>query len=142
MAQFGIPAAPSMWKETNERVGLKKPIVDEPKDNVYRQSNTRGTISFAHAGANTRAFSLFINFADNHYLDKQNFPPIGRVKEGMDLIDAINDEYGEGGKGDGSDGKGPSQSRLSKEGNAYLDTLFPRLSYIISAELVDKQQSK
>lgn len=132
MAQFGIPADPAAWKSSDELKSLKRSIPDEKADNPHRQSNTRGTVSFAHAGANTRAFSLFINFADNAYLDKQNFPPIGRVKEGLEFVDAINAEYGEGGTGDGSDGKGPSQGRIGKEGNAYLDKYFPRLSYIIN----------
>ena len=141
MAQFGLPADPQIWKKepregTISMAELHKAIPDEVRHNPHRQSNVRGTISFAHAGANTRAFSLFINFADNHYLDKQNFAPIGTVIQGMDYVDALYDKYGEGGKGDGSDGRGPTQGRIGKEGNPYLDKYFPRLSYIVSAEVL------
>lgn len=43
---------------------------------------------------------------------------------------------GEGGAGDGSDGKGPSQGRLQSEGNKYLKRVFPRLSYIVSTRII------
>ena len=92
-------------------------------------------ITYAHA-ERILAHQLFINIADNPYLDKQGFPPIGRVLEGMEYIDALYDKYGEG-KGDGSDGKGPSQGRIGQEGNPYLDRYFPKLSYIINAELLE-----
>jgi hypothetical protein len=48
----------------------------------------------------------------------------------MDVIDRIYQGYGEGGGGDGSDGKGPSQNRIQNEGNEYLLKYFSKLSYI------------
>lgn len=45
---------------------------------------------------------------------------------------------GEGGNGSGRDGKGPSQARITSEGNKYLKKYFPKLSYIIKAEIIDK----
>jgi len=83
-----------------------------------------------------RLFIRFINFGNNAFLDKEGFAPIGRVVLGMEVVDALFDGYGEGGKGDGSDGRGPSQGRLSNEGNAYLDKVFPKLSYIDTVHIV------
>lgn len=54
----------------------------------------------------------------------------------MKYIDAIYDGYGEGGRGDGSDGKGPSQGEITQRGNAYLEKTFPKLSSIIKAEIL------
>ena len=54
----------------------------------------------------------------------------------MEAVDALYSGYGEGGKGDGSDGKGPSQGRAVAEGNAYLDRFFPKLSFILGARLL------
>lgn len=127
MVQFGIAADPIVTQKWRDRA-----IIDDK----VTFSNKRGTISFATSGPNSRSTQLFINVADNAYLDKEGFAPIGRVVRGMEVVDAINFEYGEGGKGDGSDGRGPSQGRINKEGNAYLLRYFPRLSYISSAELL------
>jgi peptidyl-prolyl cis-trans isomerase A (cyclophilin A) len=60
------------------------------------------------------------------------FPPFGKVSEGMDVVDKINGEYGEG----APDGRGPSQRRIQLEGNAYLKKDFPNLDYIKSATIV------
>jgi hypothetical protein len=54
----------------------------------------------------------------------------------MDFIDALYGKYGEGGRGDGKDNKGPSQGRIAKEGNVYLNEVFPMLSYIVSTTVV------
>ena len=128
MVQFGMhgdPATNQLW--------TRKAIKDEP----VKSSNGRGTISFACAGPNTRSNQLFININDNAYLDREQFAPIGKVIHGMKYIDAIYMGYGEGGNGSGKDGKGPSQGRISREGNAYLDQVFPKLSSILKAEIVN-----
>ena len=86
MVQFGIhgdPAVSAKWREAN--------IPDDP----VKGSNTRGTITFATAGPNTRTTQLFINFGNNTTLDGQGFSPFGKVTEGMDVVDKINAEYGE-----------------------------------------------
>ena len=64
------------------------------------------------------------------------FSPFAEVTKGMEVVDKIYAGYGEGGSGDGSDGKGPSQARLQSEGNKYLKRTFPRLSYIISTKVL------
>jgi peptidyl-prolyl cis-trans isomerase A (cyclophilin A) len=129
MCQFGIhgdPAVSAKWREAN--------IADDP----VKGSNRRGTITFATAGPNTRTTQLFINFGDNTGLDGQGFSPFGKVTEGMDVVDKINSEYGEGAPG----GNGPNQGRIQMEGNAYLKKGFPNLDYIKSATIVPADSSK
>ncbi len=127
MAQFGIPGNPELTKQWRG-----KNIMDDP----VLTPNARGTISFATSGKDSRSTQLFINFVNNGFLDKQGFSPIGRVVEGMSHVDKLYNGYGEGGVGDGSDGKGPSQGRLSNQGNSYLERYFPQLSYIESARVI------
>ena len=66
MAQFGINGDP-------ERQGRwrRKSIKDEVAGEHIPKSNTRGRITFAHAGPNSRSTQLFINFGDNSRLDRE-----------------------------------------------------------------------
>jgi cyclophilin family peptidyl-prolyl cis-trans isomerase len=129
MCQFGIHGDPNVsakWREAT--------IPDDP----VKGSNTRGTITFATAGPNTRTTQLFINFADNTSLDGQGFAPFGKVIEGMDVVDKINGEYGDG----APYGRGPDQGRIQNEGNAYLKKDFPNLDHIKSATIVPASSNK
>jgi peptidyl-prolyl cis-trans isomerase A (cyclophilin A) len=119
IAQFGLHGDPSV----NER-WEEKPIRDDP----VRQSNRRGTIVFATAGPNTRANQLFINFKDNAQLDGMGFSPIGRVVEGLTVVDSLFDGYGEA----------PVQARIARQGNRYLKLEFPLLDYVKSARVVGR----
>ena len=123
MCQFGIhgdPGVSAKWRAAA--------IADDP----VKGSNTRGTITFATAGPNTRTTQLFINFADNINLNGMGFSPFGKVTEGMDVVDKINGEYGEG----APRGGGPNQGRVQAEGNTYMKKDFPNLDYIKSATIV------
>jgi peptidyl-prolyl cis-trans isomerase A (cyclophilin A) len=129
MAQFGISGSPSVAAEWR----VKK-IKDDPKG---VKSNGRGYVSFATSGADSRTTQMFINFSDNSNLDGMGFTPFARVIEGMDsCVDKLYSGYGEGGAGDGKDGRGPSQGRLQSEGNKYLKRTFPKMSYITSVRVV------
>jgi peptidyl-prolyl cis-trans isomerase A (cyclophilin A) len=129
MCQFGVHGDPN--------VSAKWRMAAIPDDPV-KGSNTRGTITFAAAGPNTRTTQLFINFADNRNLDGMGFSPFGKVTEGMDVVDKINSEYGEG----APRGRGPDQGRVQMEGNAYLKKDFPNLDYIKSATIVPAASGK
>ncbi len=122
MVQFGIngnPATMARWRD--------QPINDDP----VTQSNKRGTITFATAGPNTRTTQVFINFKDNGPLDRSGFAPFGQVISGMNVVDALNAEYGEG----APRGRGPDQSRLQREGNAYLAKEYPRMDFVKKATI-------
>ncbi|HWD93943.1 MAG TPA: peptidylprolyl isomerase [Verrucomicrobiae bacterium] len=123
MAQFGIhgdPKVSAAWRDAN--------IQDDP----VKASNTRGAITFATAGPNTRTTQLFINLVDNPRLDSMGFAPFGKVVAGMDVVDKLNGEYGEGAPG----GRGPYQGQVQMEGNNYLKKSFPNLDYIKSATVL------
>jgi cyclophilin family peptidyl-prolyl cis-trans isomerase len=123
MAQFGIHGDPQISRQWRDRS-----IPDDP----VTQSNTRGTVTFATAGPNTRTTQMFINYADNRALDPQGFAPIGVVIEGMDVVDQLYAGYGDG----PPEGSGPDQGRIENEGNAYLAHDFPKLDVITKAQLV------
>ena len=126
MAQTGIQGSPIEHSRWMHRV-----IKDDPPSTI---SNTRGRVTFATSGPNSRTTQIFFNFGDNSFLDKQGFTPIGEIITGLDVLEKLYFKYGEGGKGDGSDNRGPSQGRITREGNAYLNKIFPQLSYIVKAD--------
>ncbi|HZS08172.1 MAG TPA: peptidylprolyl isomerase [Blastocatellia bacterium] len=124
IAQFGIPGDPAIaavWRD--ER------IPDDP----VRQSNRRGFVGYAMTGPNTRTTQLYINLADNQRLDAEGFAPIGRVVEGMEVVDQLYAGYGEDAGGGMRGGK---QGKIFEGGNAYLDRGYPRLDKLVRAGIV------
>ncbi len=118
MVQFGINGDPKLntvWRQA------------QIKDDPVKKSNTRGYVTYAMAGPNTRTTQIFINFNDrNAQLDGQGFSPFGKVVEGMNIVDSITAQYGES----------PDQGNIQMQGNAYLEKSFPKLDYIKSAVIV------
>jgi len=124
VAQVGINGDPAVTRKWD-----KSEIQDDP----VKQSNTRGRVTFATGGPNTRTTQIFFNFSDkNARLDSKGFSPFGEVIEGMDVVERLYAGYGEGPPG----GKGPDQERIEKEGNAYLERDFPKLDFIKTAQVV------
>ena len=123
MAQFGMSGDPAL----NAKMDSLR-IPDDP----VTQSNTRGMVTFATAGPNTRSNQFFINYGDNASLDAQGFSPFARVVDGMSVVDAMYGGYGEG----APSGRGPSQDLIATRGNEYLKRDFPKLDYIKSATIV------
>lgn len=123
MVQFGISGDPRVAEAWAERF---------IRDDQVLHGNERGTVTFATAGPDARSTQLFINYANNRTLDRQGFAPIGRVVQGMEVVDSLFAGYGEG----PPRGRGPDQGRIVAEGNEYLKREFPRLDYITSARIV------
>ena len=120
--QFGIsgdPATNGLWSTARL-----------PDDKV-KQSNVKGTLSFAHLGPNSRTTQLFFNMKNNKDLDKQGFAPLGKVIEGMDVVERFYSSYGDM----APRGQGPDPSKIEVQGNVYLDAKFPRLDYIKKATI-------
>jgi cyclophilin family peptidyl-prolyl cis-trans isomerase len=129
VAQFGISGDTAV---TRAWEGLRIP------DDTVRAKNERGTLAFARSGPNTRSTQLFFNLVSNSpRLDTLNgfgFPPVGRVTEGIAVLDSLNWEYS--GTRGGPSFPGPSQDSIRLQGNEYLRRKFPRLDYIVSARVV------
>jgi cyclophilin family peptidyl-prolyl cis-trans isomerase len=123
-AQFGIPGDPAVaavWQ--GETI---------PDDRV-RGSNTRGAVAYAMTGPDTRTTQLFINLSDNSSLDAEGFAPIGRVIEGMEVVDRLYAEYAEE---PGGGMRGGKQAKIFSGGNSYLDWEFPLLDRLLHATVV------
>ncbi len=124
IAQFGIPGDPAV-----AAVWRNQTITADP----VRQSNTRGTVSYAMTGPGARTTQLFVNLGDNSRLDKEGFAPVGRVVEGMEVVDRLYAGYGEEA---GGGMRGGRQSPIFEGGNAYLDREFPLLDRLLRARVI------
>lgn len=122
IAQFGMNGDPRVNMAWRNAI-----IVDDP----VRRSNTRGTVSFAKGGPNSRTTEIFFNLRDNPELDERGFSPVGEVVEGMDVVDRFHASYGDG----PPRGEGPYQAQVQAQGNAYLDETFPELTRVLSAKV-------
>jgi peptidyl-prolyl cis-trans isomerase A (cyclophilin A) len=125
VAQFGIHGdsiVSAQWRDSF--------IPDDP----VLLKNTRGTLSFATAGApDSRDTQVFINLRDNEELDGLGFAAFGRVLDGMGVVRRLYSGYGDG----PPNGNGPSQDRLQLKGNRYLRLDFPNLDYVERATIVE-----
>jgi peptidyl-prolyl cis-trans isomerase A (cyclophilin A) len=125
--QFGIAGDPKLAQSWRS-----KTIRDDPFQPAH--PNVRGSVFFAWAVANGRTTQVVINLRDNREVhDQEPFVPFGRVIEGMDVADALFDEYGEAAGGGIRAGK---QDPVFQGGNDYLKKHFPKLDYIRTATIV------
>lgn len=122
IVQFGLhgdPAVNAAWKDAY--------LPDDPP----RSDNKRGTFAFAMKGVeqpNTRNTQIYINLADNTRSNAEPFTILGRVIEGMSVLDSLYSGYGE------RSGSGVRQGRqgpLAEGGNAYMDREFPLLDRLL-----------
>lgn len=124
VVQWGVHPDPAVSKAWGREVG----IGDDP----VRRSNTKGTITFASAGPDTRGTQVYVNMADNARLDKMGFAPFGEVAEGFEVFGKLHSSYGE----IAPRGKGPDQKKLRSEGEAYLAREFPKLDRVVRARIL------
>jgi peptidyl-prolyl cis-trans isomerase A (cyclophilin A) len=124
MVQWGIngdPAVNKLWQNNT--------FPDDPA----KEHNTRGMVSFATRGPNSRTTQVFINFVDtNTRLDGMGFTPFAKIVDGMNVVDALYKGYGEG----APSGRGPDQGRMQSEGNTYLSKDFDKLDWIKETKIL------
>lgn len=123
MAQVGLSGQPEV-----NRAWRRARIKDDP----VTQKNSRGIVTFATSGKDSRVNQFYINLADNLRLDGMGFAPIGKVRD-MAVVDQLYSGYGEGAPA----GRGPRQALVQSAGNAYLMAEFPELDYIVTATIVE-----
>jgi cyclophilin family peptidyl-prolyl cis-trans isomerase len=127
IAQFGLagdPVVGGLW--------YHRAFPDDP----VTHSNVRGTIAFAMTGPDSRTTQLYISLVDNSRLDAQGFSPIGRVVDGMAVVDSLYSGYGETSGGGVRAGK---QGPLVSGGNSYIDREFPKLDRLIRITITDRK---
>merc|ERR1712166_1169710 len=100
-------------------------------DEKVVESNKPGYVTFAKTGApNSRSTQIFINYVDNGRLDGMGFAPFGELEgDGMAVAKTINNV-----------GEKPQQGKIQSEGNAYLDKAFPKISKVITAKVIGKDE--
>jgi peptidyl-prolyl cis-trans isomerase A (cyclophilin A) len=118
VAQFGISGFPEVAMVWRERGIQDDPVI---------MGNTKGRITYAMGGPNSRTTQLFINLADNSRLDADGFAAFGDVVEGMSVVESFYGGYGN---------DGVSQGLFQEQGNIYVTTNFPELDFIKSARIV------
>merc|ERR1712194_957583 len=117
MAQFGIAADPAKYTKWSTMI----------KDDPVKEKNTKGRISFAMRGPDTRSCQVFINFGDNSNLDGQNLSSFAEVIEGMEVVDKIFNGYGDAPYKEDVKGLGASKATLGAK--------YPELTYVSSAKI-------
>jgi cyclophilin family peptidyl-prolyl cis-trans isomerase len=123
IAQFGVHRNMDV-----HAIWSKLFIVDDPP----RLKNLRGTLAFAQSGPSTRATEIFINLGDNAGLDADHMVPFAKVVQGMEVADRFYSGYGEM----RPEGKLMDRGRVENETNEYLVQRFPKLDYIVRAQIV------
>jgi peptidyl-prolyl cis-trans isomerase A (cyclophilin A) len=100
-------------------------------DDTITVHNTRGAVTFASAGPDTRTTQLFINLGNNQNLDVDTFAPVGNVSSGMDVVEKLYGGYG--------DQPTPHQPEMQNQGNEYLEKAWPKLDGIETAKVTDEE---
>jgi peptidyl-prolyl cis-trans isomerase A (cyclophilin A) len=126
VAEFGIHGDP--WVNAAWRQAV---MVDEP----VLQPNTRGRVTFSKNTPNSRTVQVFINLKESRSLDDQGFSPFGEVTEGMDVVETLYSEYGDG----PPRGEGVYQAMAIARGDEYLTEEFPLLDRIERVVLLDPE---
>ena len=134
LAQFGI----STSSKLNEKWGWPNTIPDDPWVPGFHRF-TRGSISFAGSGPDSRTTDIFICLMETGGslgANKGNSPwevPVGRVIEGMNVVERFYSGYGD--VDAFNPGKGISQQKLRNRGEEYVNADFPLISRFTTCEI-------
>lgn len=126
VVQWGLaadPKATANWRKT---------LKDEP----VVASNLRGYVTYAKTSQpNSRSTQVYINLQDNKRLDSMGFAPFGKVVSGLDVVEKFFAGY---------NGKTPRdmQMQIERQGNKYLNEMFPKLDGIKKATVVTKKPAE
>ncbi|CAE8730027.1 unnamed protein product, partial [Polarella glacialis] len=123
LAQFGLPAR-RQWPPLQDDAPTGVPFL-------------LGAVCFAAVGQNSRKSTLFVCTGDMSHCFGQSpwETPIGAVAEAsLDALDRIETVYGDIAE---CGGTGPDTGRIHAEGDEYLRTNFPQLTYIRTARPLD-----
>ena len=129
VAQFGI----------SDTIKISKWEKFKVSDEHTIYGNKKGALSFARAGKESRGRELFINLADNSFLDTldyggvKGFPAFGMVTRGMDVVDSLYAGYGD--------------ATMTKLDTLYLNrqrfsAIFPKCDTISKAWLLKSRKVK
>jgi peptidyl-prolyl cis-trans isomerase A (cyclophilin A) len=121
VVQFGISPYPQVSKAWQNAT-----IPDDP----VTVHNTRGAVTFASAGPNSRTTQIFINLGDNSNLDNTGFAPFGAVVSGIDVVDKLYSGY--------ADSPTSKQTEMEAQGKAYLQKNYPKLDSIKTARVTQE----
>lgn len=97
--------------------------------------NTKGTLSFARSGIETRSTELYINLIDNLRLDTLNykgvvgFPAFGKVTKGMEVVTALFSGY---------EGKSAAKLDLLYNDRTTYFEAFPELDTIQRVSIIQQ----
>lgn len=120
IVQFGYAADP------DESAAWRSLMKDDP----VLHSNSKGTLTFASSGDDSRSTHLFFNLKDNSFLDSQGFSPFAIVVEGYDDLNSLYNPTPD-------DSGGISQGDYESGGNEWVLTNYPDVSMIQSITLTD-----
>ncbi|HMJ55975.1 MAG TPA: peptidylprolyl isomerase, partial [Polyangiaceae bacterium] len=122
-AEFGVhgnPEVSAVW------MGMKL------KDDPNKQSNDRGTIAFPRPYPNSRWAPVVIHTKDNRDLNQVGYAPFGKVIQGMNVVDSLTKNAGEGAPGS----KPPDMDKLVHGGNAFLRANYPQMDFLTGVSLM------
>jgi peptidyl-prolyl cis-trans isomerase A (cyclophilin A) len=122
VTQFGISPYPDVSKAWSQAT---------IPDDTITVHNTKGAVSFAAAGPNTRTTQIFINLNNNPQLDVDQFAPVGNVSSGMDVVESLYSGY--------KDNPTPHQPEMQNQGNAWLEKHYPKLDSIKTAVVENEE---
>ena len=104
----------------------KNPIPDDP----VVQSNTLGFVTFDNEDVtDARTTPLFVNLADNHYLDKADFPPVAQVVSGLKILSKVYDPAPHS-------RFGANETQLKAQGSEWALSAYPEIDFIRFTEFL------